>query len=81
MQKIIHTPSEIIKGRIYISADPDITDEIIYLGFRDGDANKMGLVIVSTPYVSRYSIGGVVTRDPDAAIWGKGFVEKEFVWE
>ena len=79
MQKIIHHPLLIEKGRIYTSRHFGISEEIIYLGAR---RNKVAhLVIVSAPESQKKDIGGMVTNDPDSPIWSYGFEAKEHAWE
>jgi len=80
MPKIIHSPADIVKGKLYKTVKPQYRDNILYLGCAYHNILKPDkfLVIVMDETGDNY-IGSIVVP-PDInhdSLWTEGFEELE----
>ncbi len=79
MEKIIHTPEDIVVGKLYKSVSPRFKNNTIYLGGYNNDTHEKFLIIVVYDHNPEYYVGKTVVK-PDntqSSLWILGFEEQD----
>ncbi len=79
MEKIIHTPEDIVVGKLYKSVSPAYKNNTIYLGGYNNDTHEKFLIVVVDDNYDGYYVGKTVVK-PDITghtLWALGFEEQD----